>query len=403
VRLSIVMYLVARLLTELTGLDPIACVIFGAVIVSFYTVMGGIEAVIWTDVVQTVLLVVGGIFCLAVIVWKLPGGWEQIFSVGYEAGKFQFAELIAEGEMKGQFADAKWYPSISEKTALMLLFVGLTNWLFEYSCNQNVVQRYCAARSAGEARKAMWICCGLSIPIWVFFTFLGTALFVFYQQFPSAEAANMLTGTAGAKAENILPYFILNELPNFVAGLVIAAVLAAAMSSLDSSINATSTVSIIDIYKRHLRPGRTDRHYLLAAKLMAVISAVVMVFGAIALTKSDSKTIFHTATVLAALTTGGLLGIYMLGFFTKRGDDRSMTIAIVATFLYSLYRALADFDWFPDSFKIALLDKADAYYTAIIGNVFIFIFAYTLALMLPAANRNLKNLTIYTQDTTALE
>ena len=403
VRVSIVMYLVSRLLTEMTGMDPVLSVLAGAVIVSFYTVIGGIEAVIWTDVVQTIILVFGGILCLGVIVWKLPGGLEQIFAVGAEAGKFQFAELIAEGEMKGQFAAAKWYPSISEKTALMLLFVGLTSWMYEYSCNQNVVQRYCATKSAREARKAMWVCCGLSIPIWVFFTFLGTALFVFYQHFPSTEAANMLIGAEGAKAENILPYFVLNELPVFVAGIVIAAIMAAAMSSLDSSINAISTVGIIDIYKRHIRKGAPDKHYLNVAKVIAVFSSIVMVCGAIALTKSDSKTLLDSATVLAALTTGGLLGIYMLGFFTKRGDDRSMTIAIVATLFYSLYRAVANFDWYPDALKIAFLDYADGYYTAIIGNLFIFIFAYILALLIPAGERSLRNLTVYTQDDEALQ
>ena len=222
VRISMILYLLSLLMQEITGLDPFVSILIAGVFVAIYTIMGGINAVIWTDVLQTIMLVFGGVVCLSVIVYALPGGLSQIFEIALRDGKMAFAEWE-----NGSVLPVSWSFSLSEKTAMMMFFVGLTEWFQEYTANQNVIQRYAAAKNINEARKAMFVSF-INIPIWAFYFFLGTALYVFFQVFPVLEATEMLNGVR--KAEQVLPYFIINYLPPGIGGLVIAAAAAAAMS-----------------------------------------------------------------------------------------------------------------------------------------------------------------------------
>lgn len=189
VRLSMILYLLSLVLHEMLGLSPTMCILVGGTFVALYTIIGGIDAVIWTDVVQTLVLTLGSMLCLGIIIHKLPGGLGQIFSVAMAENKFALAELT-----DGKLNPVPWGFSLERKTVMMMFLLGLTTWLTEYSTNQNTIQRYCASKNAREARKAMWVCVGCSLPIWTFYMFLGTSLFVFFKVFPTAETAEMLTG-----------------------------------------------------------------------------------------------------------------------------------------------------------------------------------------------------------------
>ena len=368
----------------MTGLDATTAIIISGGFVAFYTIIGGIDAVIWTDVIQTIVLVFGGIFCLWIVVTELPGGFSQIFEVAANEGKFAFAEL-----KEGVLQPVSWDISLLDKTGTMMLLMGLTVWLTEYSANQNTVQRYCAAKSTKEARKAMWVAACSSLPIWAFFMFLGTSLFVFFQEFPTLQATEMLTGER--KAEAILPYFITHYLPPGLVGLVIAAAGAAAMSSLDSSINAISTVTIVDIYRRHLNKGKDDKHYLRAAWVVATITAGFMIGGAIYLAHADTKTLQDTATILVSLLGGGLLGMYLLGFFTRKGDARAVWVGILFTMVFTAWTILAKNGMVPESLSVPF----DLYYTGIIGNLVMFLVGYGVALLLPRPKKSLTQLTVW--------
>ncbi len=371
VRISTILYLVSLLMHEITGWDVLLCIFITGLLVAIYTVVGGIDAVIWTDVIQTLVLVGGGIICSFTIVAALPGGMGQIFEVAGQFNKLSFSESV-----DGSLRPVSWDLSLLNKTATMMLVLGLTQFLTEYCANQNVVQRYCAAQSTAEAKKAAWICALSSLPIWAFYMFLGTALFAFYQVFPATDAAAMLSGEQ--KAEQILPYYIVNQLPVGVAGLVIAAALAAAMSSLDSSINAISACSVVDIYKRHINKNASDNHYLKAAWLVAGGVSLFMIVGAIYINASDTKTLQDLATILASLLGGGLLSLYLIGFFSKRGDARAAWAGIVATVLFTAWTLLSDRGYLPEAVQVPF----DLYYTAIIGNVVMFVVVYSVALIL---------------------
>jgi SSS family solute:Na+ symporter len=383
VRISLILYLVSLLVQEITGLDAMTSIVIGGLFVGGYTIIGGIDAVIWTDVIQTIVLVLGGLLALWIIVDQLPGGLGQIFEVAGRDGKLAFSEWV-----DGEPRVIDWGLSLSTKTGTMMLLFGLTIWLTEYSANQNTVQRFCAASSDAEARRAMFICAGTSLPIWAFYMFLGTSLYVFFQAFPVTEAAEMLDGTR--KAEQIFPYFINHYLPEGLAGMVIAAALAAAMSSLDSSINAISAVSIVDIYKRHVRPGRDDRHYLNAARLVTAVTSLFMIMGAWYLVEAETRTLQDMATILASILGGGLLSMYLIGFLTDRGDARSVWAGIIATMLFTTWTILSRNGFLPDAVSVPF----DLYYTAIIGNVVMFIVVYILAHLFHT-HRDLRGLTIW--------
>lgn len=392
VRLSMILYLLSLVLHEMLGLSPVMCILVGGTFVALYTIIGGIDAVIWTDVVQTLVLMLGSILCLGIIIYKLPGGLGQIFSVAIAENKFSLSELS-----DGKLSSVPWGFSLERKTVMMMFILGLTTWLTEYSTNQNTIQRYCASKNAHEARKAMWVCVCCSLPIWTFYMFLGTSLFAFFKAFPTAETTEMLTGVR--KAEQVLPFFIMNYLPPGITGLVIAAALAAAMSSLDSIINAVATVGIVDIYRRHLVKGRDDRHYLKVAWIFASVAAAIMIGGAILLAKSDTKTLQDTATILASLFGGGLLGMYMLGFLTNKGDARAVGFGIGATILFTCWTMLSSKQLLPKALDVPF----DLYYTIIIGNFVMFIVGFIAGTLLPKKKRDLTNLTVWTQDGTPLE
>jgi SSS family solute:Na+ symporter len=384
-RVGFILFLVSLLIQQFTGWNIYLCIIISGIFVSFYTIMGGFEAVVWTDVIQTVVLIFGGAICLYIVTQELPGGLSTIIDRATDAGKFKLAEWDVENAKP---APTSWAFSFTKKTALMMLVVGFINWMYEYSCNQNVVQRYCASRSTADARKAMWICCISSIPIWIFFMFLGTALWAYYTEFPTTQTAQMLTGEL--KADQILPYFILNRLPVGIAGLVIAAVMAAAMSSLDSSINAISTVVITDIVKPHLAKNKDDAYYLKLAHKIAIITSIIMIIGAAIFYKLGGKTAQDSYNTLVALTAGGLLSLYFIGFLTTLANGRTILIAIAFTFLFSLYRVLEPLSFIPDL-------PLDGYYTGIVGNIIMFAVGLLVGMLLPGNQNNLDDLTVWTQ------
>lgn len=367
-RVSFILYLVALMLNTLTGVDEVTCILVAGVFVAAYTIVGGIDAVIWTDVLQTFVLIAGSFFCLGTILYLLPGGASQLFEIALAHDKFALGDL--EGDV---LVRMPWDFDFARKTVPLMMVMSLNFFLTDYATGQHYVQRYCSASSLAEARRAMWTNVLVAVPTWFFYMFLGTALFSFFQVFPAPEAEAMLTGEL--KPEGIVPFFILNYLPHGVAGIVIAAALAAGMSSLDSSINAISTVWIVDIYKRHLVRDAPDRHYLRVAWLVAGIASTVMLAGAVAMLKAEGPSLQDISIRLTALLGGGILGIYLIGFFTRLGDARAIWCGIFATVLYTF--------WTMGLLPISVPVPFDLYYAAIFGNMTAFLVGFAASLAIP--------------------
>ncbi|MDR2674444.1 MAG: sodium/solute symporter [Opitutaceae bacterium] len=383
VRTASIAYLVAVLMSAMTGLAIPWCILVSGGITAAYTIKGGFAAVVWTDVIQTVILVAGALVILLLIARGVPGGLGAIVGEAWAAGKFSLRDLNpATGLLEPGGAGF----SLTEKTAAMLVLVGFMQYLAN-TLNQETVQRWCSARSAREARKSMLILGAGCLPVWGVFMFIGTALWVYYRHFPDPVAAEVLAG--GQKAEMILPHFIITAMPAGLVGLVIAAALAAAMSTLSGAINSASMVLVRDLYKAWLVKDRPEPHYLRAGRLASFAVSALMIAGAYLFHVSDAKTLTDLQIIVTAIIGGGVSGMFLLGMLTRRGDARAVLAGIVATLLFSFYALLMQAGLLPRAF--------DPYYTSILGNIVMLAAGYAAARLLPPRPRDLANLTVWDQ------
>ncbi len=409
-RISTILYLVSLVFQQMTGASPYVCIFAGGLVIGMYTVSGGIKAIVTAQFVQAFLLWFGAILCLTMVIRGIDGGIATIISQGIADHKFLLGDL---DKATGQITPAPWV-SLQDKAIVMMLILGLTGWLVEYSSNQNVIQKYVAAKNPREATLSIWICCFCSVPTWAFFMFLGTSLYVFYKLNPDPQAAAILAGTGGAKAESILPYFCVSHLPTGISGLVITGVLAAAMSASSSSVNAIAAVSITDIYRRHMAKDRSEAHYVLVARLITAVSAILMMGGAVLYLNLTKLTLQDTGTKLAALLGGGILGIYMLGFLTRKGNGRSVAFGIVCTAIFSLYITMCEMEVIHPTMLMNHFGLSEGwarfisrpmhtYYAGLFGHILMFVVAYATSSVFECAPRDLTNLTVWTTNRLAEE
>lgn len=381
VRAATITYLLAVLLSSMTDLSVLGCIIFAAGVTAIYTVKGGFEAVVWTDVIQTIVLLCGAVACVIFIANALPGGIAQVFSESWAAGKLSLRDL---NPATGQLEPVPFGFSLTEKTMLMLVLVGVTNYLAG-QLDQDSVQRWCSAKSSAEARKAMFVLGFGAIPIWVGFMFLGTCLWTYYQHFPSEVSTAVLAGAR--KAEDILPHFIITVLPHGLAGLVISAAVAAAMASLSSCINAASMVLVNDVYRPFLVRSQSDLHYLTVSRSTAVVIVMFMSLGAWLFYLASTKTILDFILIVTALLGGGTSGAFLFGMFTRLGDERAVMMGVGATVLFTLYSILVTAGILPRFFN--------AYYTSIIANAVMLTVCFLAAPIMPRRSGDLANLTVW--------
>ena len=373
-RLAIILYLVVLPLSEMLDIQESTAIFAFGIITCFYTVFGGIEAVVWTDVVQTIILLGGGILCVAAVILQLPGGLPQILEIGMKYDKFSLGPLDF---------------SFNDRTFWVMSLIGFIGFISEFSSNQNVVQRYIAAPTLREARKATLICILMSLPTWIFFFFIGSCLFAYYKVFPSAEVAVM-------KPDDVLPHFILTEIWPGVGGVIIAACLAAAMSSLSSSINAVSTIWTID-FLRLMRYKENDRFELMNAKFASAAAGLIMIVGAWGISLVPRESVYDLSAILGALLCSAGLTPFMLGFFTTRVGNRAILCGMYAAMVFSFYNILNYFKMVPELLK----RKIHIYKACPICNGVMLVAALVASLFLPApATKQLMGLTVWTLDAT---
>lgn len=372
-RVALILYLIAIPASAIFDVPIETVIIVGGVVIGLYTILGGIEAVIWTDVIQTLVLIVGGILCVGAVVLELPGGVSDVIEAGVEGGKFNVGS---------------WKFDWHEKNVYVLVLWGLTGYVKTFCADQNVVQRYAASASTREARKATVIWALLSVPTWYFFMFLGTCLFVYYNQFPDPEVAAIPRD----ESERVLPYFVLNEIPAGIAGIILAAVLAAAMSTMDSGVNAMATVTVIDILKRYSTRERSDAFYLKTARWLSGFYTCAVIGCAIWYLDLEKDSIAHLSIVVGALFGGCVGGMFLVGFFTTRVDNRSAVIAMAIAILVNVYFVLDNFNKIPEQLSLSVY----SYYVVILVNIVFAVFAYGIALIRGKPPKDIDRLTVWT-------
>jgi SSS family solute:Na+ symporter len=301
----------------LTGLPYAVAIVLAGGATLAYTYRGGLRSVVWVDVAQMALYVVGGVTALVLLGAAVPGGWAEILSIGGEAGRLRVLHL------SGGPASGQW------------LVTGLVGGAFlslaSHGVDHLIVQRLLAAGGLSAARKAVVWSGVLVLLQFALFLFVGVGLFAYYG------------GRPFATNDEVLATFVIERFPPGLAGLIVAALLAAAMSTVSSSLNALASSTTLDLYGP--LTGRSGAHLVAAGRLFTVVWAVALTGGALLFQLAASDTpIVVIALQVASFTYGGLLGAYLLGLFVRRSRERdvipAMATAVVGmTVLWILERA----------------------------------------------------------------
>jgi len=297
-----------------------------------YDTLGGIRAVIWTDVLQVVVLLIGASWCLAILIGLTSGSAAQ-FLRALPAEKLSLGPWQPEAAVDSA---PLWLPAV-----LIMLTSALTENLRNYAIDQNYVQRMLSARSDRAAKNAIWLGALSYLPISVIFCLLGTGLAVYYGTSPTA----LPDGTA---ADQVFPHFIRTELSPVVAGLVLAGILAAAMSTVDSSINSASTVLFVDVVRRLRVPlGRIpDIVVLRSITILLGVLGTGMAAGLFLLYGQEkSRTLMDLWWQYAGVAGGGMFGLFLLAWLTPRIPSAAALAAVLLTLPLLAWGMLArDFD-----------------------------------------------------------
>ena len=295
------LFLAATMLRHLTGWSLEAAIVAVATITVVYTFLGGMKAVIWTDVIQFSVYILGALVALLILVGRLPGGWSELFQTARAVGKFRLLDFSFDLTRPFTF----WAGVIG----------GMVLNTATHGADQMMVQRYLAARSQRQAAVAL-VSSGFIILVqFAFFLLIGVSLWVFYRVFPPTAGL----GSAGgglARSDEVFSYFIVHYLPTGVLGLVVAAVFSAAMGTLAGSLNSSAATIVNDLY-RPVTGVLDERHLMRLSRAMTVLWGVVLTavaFGA----RGLEDNVVNNALAIASFVSGILLGLFLLGILTRR-------------------------------------------------------------------------------------
>lgn len=304
-RFGVVLFLPALAITSVTGINVYLIVLIMGVICVIYTVMGGIEAVVWTDVAQVIILMGGATLCLVIGITKLEGNiWIEI-NKGIADQKFALFE-------------PGWNP---ERLVLWVTIIGFFFLqVIPFTSDQTVIQRYFTVSNDRSAAKSIWTHALLSIPAIPIFMGLGTVLYFFYKNNSSSIPAENI--------DEILPYFIVQELPVGISGLIIAGIFAASQSSLSASMNSIAATYVSDIDSR-FRKKRNDVENLHLAKLVTLTVGVFGIISAMLIAYLKIEFIFNLFQEIVGILCGALSGTFILGVLTKRANSTGVISGMI--------------------------------------------------------------------------
>lgn len=314
-RLGIVLLLPSLALAVVTGIEVEVCILLMGVLSIFYTVLGGIEAVIWTDVVQVVILLGGAFICLLYLGLSMNMDWNLFQSVVLESGKMTIFD---------------WNLDFTGTAIWVVLFGGLASNLVQYGSDQTVIQRYLTTKDEMTAAKGIRTGAWMALPSALIFFSIGTALYVFYKNQPE-QLSPIIPNT-----DSIFPWYIVTQLPNGVSGLLIAAVFAAAMSSLDSSMNSVATVITIDFHKSMERITQKSIRPLNFARAVTIIIGTLGTGLALWMANLGIPSLWDQFNMLIGLFAGGLGGIFLIGIISRKVNSQGALIGFVGSALVQI-------------------------------------------------------------------
>lgn len=302
------LFLTAIVLVALTGwADPVSILIIGVVTIA-YTYLGGMAAVIWTDAIQLVVYLVGAVAAAFVLLGQIPGGWSEVVAVGNEFNKFTLFDFTF------------------DLTRSYTFWAGVIGGAFlttaTHGTDQLMVQRYLSARSARQATAALLTSGLVILAQFALFLLIGVMLFVYYQQ------AGSLPPEVAAKADRVFPHFIVTQLPNGLIGLVVAAIFAAAMSTLSGSLNSLSATAVTDFYRPLFAPDKSEKHYLNVSRWLTAGWGGVQITVAMIAIAMQGRGV-DAVLAVASFTNGPILGLFLLSTLTRHVGPKGALIGVV--------------------------------------------------------------------------
>jgi SSS family solute:Na+ symporter len=332
-RMGSIFFGIALSLQALTGYSMQIIMIVMGICIIFYTVLGGIEAVIWTEVVQAVVKTFGALLILYLIITNMPGGVSKIVEIGKSADKFSL------GSFKMDFVGSSFWVVL-----LYGFFINLNN----FGMDQNYIQRYHTASSSKAASKSIWLCVWLYIPASLLFFIIGSCLFAYYEVNPDLVQSikhqvaleRLPVGTSASEVlklqnallpsdygDKIMPHFMVTKIPIGLVGLIVSAILSAAMSTISSGMNASATVFSEDIYKRYIKPDVTEKQNLSLLHIATIGFGLLGMIAGIAMI--GVKSILDVWWELSGIFAAGMLGLFLLGIISKQTKNHEAIIATI--------------------------------------------------------------------------
>lgn len=373
-RMGSVFFGISLTLQALTGFSMETIMLVTGICIVVYTVLGGIEAVIWTEVVQAILKTGGALLIVYLIISKMPGGVSKIIEIGQQSDKFSL------GSFSFDFTTSTFWVVL-----LYGFFINLNN----FGMDQNYVQRYHASSSAKEASKSIWLCVWMFVPVSLVFFMIGSCLFAYYQMTPALIEPIKLQAAAehlGAMAsqtdianyaktlqpsdygDKVMPHFMVNMIPTGLLGLIVSAILSAAMSTISSGMNASATVFSEDIYKRYWKTNISDKQNM----RLLYIATVLFGLGGMAcgIAMIGVKSILDIWWQLSGIFAGGMLGLFLLGIISKRSGNTEAIAATVIGIMVILWLSISSL--IPDQYDF-LRSPLHANMVIVIGTLAIYL------------------------------
>jgi len=316
-KMGFVFYLLALTLSSMTGWHVDRVILITALITIFYTMLGGIEAVVWSDVIQGFVLWAGIIVCIAYLLFLPAQGPHAVLQDAWQHGKMSLGSTALR---------------FDKPTIIVLVIYGFFFYMQKYTADQTVVQRYLIAETDRSALRGVTLGAVLCLPVWTAFMLIGSLLWSFYRLTGEKLPATLV------KSDQIFPHFLTTHIPQGLAGLFVAALMGSAMAMLASDMNCLATIGTEDFY-RMARPHSTDKQRLFAGRMIVAGSGVAAACVAIRLSHSNGSalSLYYTITAIVA---GGLAGLFLLAFLVRRATPAAAIAGIIANLVFTLWATL---------------------------------------------------------------
>lgn len=302
-----VLYATSVVLSFITGIPVISAIVIVTVIALVYTVLGGITAVIWTDVIQSVILFAGA----GIIFYALT-----------QQSDFAVSEALTSLKAQGKLNPLNFDFDFTTSTTVWSGVIAMSLYhITVYGTNQMMVQRTLAAKNIGDAKKSYLLMGFVAFFIYLFFIVLGVLFYSYYQGKPFENDNTIILQFA---AEYGMPGLM---------GIIAAAVMAASMSSLDSAFNSMSTITTLDFYKKYWVKGRSEKHYLNASRIFTLVWATVIILPAIGYHLHSSGSILEVLSKVGSFFVGAQLGMFALGFFSRQATENGLLVGTAVSFI----------------------------------------------------------------------